>query len=136
MLEQFRQFISNNGDVPFKHIPFYIRWISACYGFLQLPFEQLTSSDKKQEFLRHLSKTHEEWQVKQADHALRLYNFFLSQTKRDLPTPASVQTQAEWRRAEQEMTQALRLRHRSLSTERSYCTWLRHQRLYPSKIPA
>jgi hypothetical protein len=46
--------------------------------------EKRITQDEKREFLKHLSKGHEDWQVKQADYALRLYGFFLARevTKR------------------------------------------------------
>ncbi|MDQ7032154.1 MAG: hypothetical protein Q9M37_05500 [Desulfonauticus sp.] len=35
------------------------------------------SNKDKDSFLQNLSKDHETWQVKQADFAIKLYNFFL-----------------------------------------------------------
>jgi hypothetical protein len=39
--------------------------------FAGTPPSESASPDRRQAFLRQLSKTHEDWQVNQADHALR-----------------------------------------------------------------
>jgi hypothetical protein len=36
------------------------------------------NSDQKKQFLSEMAKRYEDWQVKQADIALRLYDYFLS----------------------------------------------------------
>ncbi len=59
-----------------KYIPHYIKWVSNCYSFLNIPFTTRINSDQKKQFLSHMAKTHEDWQVKQAGTALRLYDFF------------------------------------------------------------
>ncbi len=61
-----------------KYIPHYIKWVSNCYSFLNIPSTTRINIDQKKQFLSHMAKTHEDWQVKQADTALRLYDFFLS----------------------------------------------------------
>lgn len=53
-----------------------------------------------------MGKSHEEWQVKQADTALRLYQYFLSQ---DLKASATG-TLGEWETLEDRLREALRLR--------------------------
>ena len=72
-----------------------------------------------------MGKKHEEWQVNQADTALRLYDYFLSQTP--LPNTGDPSPDKEsWRSLEEKMREALRLRHRSFSTEKTYLLWLRN----------
>lgn len=72
-----------------------------------------------------MGKRHEDWQVKQADTALRLYDYFLSKTMKppigDAPYPPAAE---KWKSLEGKMRDALRLRHTSLSTEKIYLTWL------------
>ena len=80
-----------------------------------------------------MAKTHEDWQVKQADTALRLYQYFLSQSEKDSrPEGAAA---PEWRGIEEKMREALRLRHRSNSTEKTYITWLRSFRGFVKDLP-
>lgn len=71
-----------------------------------------------------MSKVHEDWQVKQADYALRLYNFFLSH-QRGKHLPTSPESERKWIAIEKDTRKALRLRHLSLNTEKSYIIWLR-----------
>jgi integron integrase len=76
-----------------------------------------------------MAKRHEDWQVKQADTALRLYDFFLS--KNVTPTMGETSSHNEtWKLLEEKMRNALRLRHRSLSTEKTYLIWLRSFRSF------
>ena len=124
MLNQFQKYLLNNGRQPDKYIPYYLKWISDCYSFTNEPVEHRLNSEQKQQFLNHLAKSHEDWQVKQADYALRLYNFFLSRHKKE-PSESKDKFDADWLIIEDNTKRALRLRHRSLSTEKSYRTWLR-----------
>jgi len=71
-----------------------------------------------------MAKRHEDWQVKQADTALRLYDYFLSGVISPMTGKPS-SNQEIWRLLEERMRDALRLRHRSLSTEKTYLIWLR-----------
>ncbi len=72
-----------------------------------------------------MAKRQEHWQVKQADTALRLYDYFLS--KNVSPPGGEVSTYKEtWVVKEEKMREALRLRHRSLSTEKTYLLWLKN----------
>jgi integron integrase len=76
-----------------------------------------------------MAKRHEDWQVKQADTALRLYDYFLS--KNITPTGGETFSHEEtWGLLEEKMRDALRLRHRSLSTEKTYLIWLRSFRAF------
>jgi hypothetical protein len=78
MLGAFREYLAQKAVVRERYVPYFVRWAAECYAFLELSLENRLSSDQRQEFLRYLSKRHEDWQVKQADHALRLYDYFLS----------------------------------------------------------
>ncbi len=71
-----------------------------------------------------MSRSNEDWQVKQADYSLRLYDFFLSRQDKQ-PSSGSAVIEKEWIMVEDETRKVLRLRHLSLSTEKSYIIWLR-----------
>jgi len=70
-----------------------------------------------------MGKKYEEWQVNQADTALRLYDYFLS--KNLSPSGEISIHQETWEQLDQKMREALRLRNRSFSTEKTYLLWLR-----------
>jgi integron integrase len=134
MLEKFKAYLLETAYIKDRYVPYYMKWVSECYAFLDEPIESILNSDQKQAFLRHLSRSHEDWQVRQADYALRLYNFFLSQKERT-ETRVSGGTDEAWRLVEERTVNALRLRHRSLSTERSYIGWLRKFRDFAAGKP-
>ena len=127
MLDRFKAYLLSIGHLKEKNVPYYVKWVSDCYGFLDEPTDTFLNTDQKQGFLRHLSRNHEDWQVKQADYALRLYSFFLSQEKKDKDHDLKKNTEA-WESLGEATKKALRLRQRSLSTERTYMIWVRQFR--------
>ncbi|MEM2111508.1 MAG: integron integrase [Candidatus Bathyarchaeia archaeon] len=127
MIEDFKSYLLRTKHIKEKYIPYYIKWVSECYTFLNEKIGKILTTDKKQEFLKYLGKNHEDWQVKQADYALRLYQFFLSQEKKIIKDSLPGKS-VEWKRLEDETRKALRLRQRSLSTEKTYIGWLNNFR--------
>ena len=125
MLEPFKQFLSLKGRVQSKYLPFYLRWVTDCYRFLEIPLSQFITNDQKSQFLKQLGKSHEDWQVNQADHALRLYSYFLSRTSPDENGRSSATMINDWKAIKEKTIEAIRLRHRAYSTEKTYTTWLR-----------
>lgn len=124
MLDQFRTYLLNTVKIKSKYIPFYLKWISDCYVFLEKQIQDRINGDQKKHFLKHLSKIHEEWQVKQADYALRLYDYFLSRTQAG-KDENTLSLSHEWKKLEENTRKVLRLRHLALSTEKTYIIWLR-----------
>ncbi len=129
MLEHFQKYLLRNTHINSKYIPYYLKWISECYAFNDLPIEQKISYDQKKQFLTHLAKTHEDWQVKQADYALRLYHYFLSRINKE-NLASSSDFDKEWTNLMEETVKALRLRHRSIRTEKTYIGWLRQFKVF------
>ncbi len=123
MLKDFEAFLNKKGSLKPQYIPYYLKWVSDCYHFLNQPFSTRLNSDQKKQFLSDMGKKYEEWQVNQADTALRLYDYFLS--KNISPTGEISIHKEAWEQLEDKMRNALRLRHRSLSTEKTYLIWLR-----------
>ena len=121
MFGAFRQFLLRKASIKPQYIPFYLKWVSDCYAYLDTPSDSRLSSEQKKQFLSHMAKNHEDWQVKQADAALRLYDYFLSCELKRLSSGVP----GAWKDLEQRMGEALRLRQRSLSTEKTYLIWVR-----------
>ena len=120
MLKEFKEYLLQQGEVKANQIPYYLKWIGNCYAFFNDSDSTLLSSDQKKQFLTYLAKNHEDWQVNRADTALRLYNYFLSKKlKTSIPTNRSLEN---WITVEKKLREALRLRHRSYSTEKTYLT--------------
>jgi integron integrase len=127
MLATFRQFLSIKERVPERNIPYYLKWVSDCYRFLNLSETNPLENHQRAQFLTHLAKNHEDWQVEQADRALRLYGYFLSKTKTE-KNGSEADLSGDWKRLEDKTREALKLRHRSYSTEKTYILWLRQFR--------
>jgi hypothetical protein len=124
MLKAYEAFLLQKGTVKSQYIPFYLKWVSECYTFLNEHPQTRLSLEQKKRFLSQMAKRHEDWQVNQADTALRLYDYFLSRTRVNMDGKPTDQ-EGMWRDLEERMHQALRLRRRSLSTEKTYLIWLR-----------
>ena len=78
MLDRFQGYLEKNGSIGLKQIPYYIKWVKDCYSVLGCSTVTIVSQDQRRQYLELLGKSREEWQIKQADQALRLYLFFLS----------------------------------------------------------
>jgi integron integrase len=129
MIEGFEKHLISKAFIKKKYVPFYIQWVSQCYAFLDQSDKCLLSSGQIQYYLNHISKTREDWQVQQADAALRLYGYYLSSEHKPIEDPVepdpSSETRGLWPALEKNTRDALRLRHRSYSTEKTYLSWLR-----------
>lgn len=124
MLTEFKTNLTHKVLMKEKYVPCYLKWVAEGYAFLDRPNSEPLGHQGKQQFLHHLAKTHEDWQVKQAEHALRLYAYFLSSRQREA-TSNDQATNLAWIDLENRARKALRLRHRAYSTEKTYLTWLR-----------
>lgn len=84
--------------------------------------EYIFSGEEKSAYLHALSTYHEEWQVKQADHALRLYRHYLGTL---LPADTSrAEKDDAWKAILDEMRDVMRVRHCALQTEKTYMRWV------------
>lgn len=127
MLETFKQFLGTKERLPEKNIHYYVKWVSDCYRYFDVHVTQSLTNEQCIEFINHLAKNHEDWQVQQADRALRLYGYFLSRYQQSEDGSGVVEP-SDWQKMEESLRVALRLRHRSYSTEKTYLLWLRQFR--------
>ena len=121
-MEKFKSYLSERRILPPKKIHYYVYWITHFYRFHKL--QPGTQIDVKQiaPFLKFLSKRHEDWQVNQANDALKLLIYF--QSYRTTANDKGIKSDPKWDAVKKEVTIALRLRHRALATERTYLYWL------------
>lgn len=110
MLQVFSQFLSDKERIPEKNVPYYVKWVSDCYRFFDVPESLPLTNDQNAKFLNQLAKKHEDWQVQQADRALRLYGYFLTRIQRN-EDGNSGDMSDDWKRIEEKTREALRLRH-------------------------
>ncbi len=127
MLDSFKQFLSTKERLPEKNLYYYFKWVSDCYRYFDMPETQPLSNEQNTKFLNHLAKKHEEWQVQQAERALKMYGYFLSRSLNNSAGIAAA-VPADWQKMGKKLSEALKLRHRSYSTEKTYILWLRQFR--------
>ncbi len=94
MLGDFEQYLRQKAFIQEKYVPYYRQWVSYCYLFLGRSETQTLTSDQLQSYLNHLAETREDWQVRQAEKALRLYGYFLSSERQSI-TAANGTTSSE-----------------------------------------
>jgi integron integrase len=123
MFEQFRKFLIEKERLPERNVPYYVKRVSDCYRYFDLPDTTPLTHEQSARFLKHLATNHEDWQVEQAGRAIRLYSYFLS--RQDVGNDTAPELPIDWKIIETRLREALRLRHRSYSTESTYVTWVR-----------
>jgi len=123
-LSEFQSFLVSKSSVNKKNAPYYIRWVSSCYAFINQPLSDVLTQTQKQDFLKHFAKTHEDWQVKQAETALRLYDYYLSLLQTHA-NEKSIKDKEKWSVVVANAQNAMRLKHMAYSTEKTYLMWLR-----------
>lgn len=133
MLSAFKKYLTKKSIVKERYIPYYLKWVSDCYSFLDEPDSQVLNPEQNQFFLKHLSKKNEDWQVNQAENAIRLYSYFLSSQHSSAAT-ASPDTESEWNSLEDGTREMLRLKQRAYSTEKTYISWVRAFRKFLQEV--
>ncbi|MDY6934722.1 MAG: integron integrase [Spirochaetota bacterium] len=120
----FKEFLLKKHRLSEKKIPFYEHWVSRYYEYITNNNLNETDDSVLNTFLHNLGKTYEEWQVKQAQDAVRLFKYYNSSCKQKTGDGHSREEES-WKAVEEETIRLLRLKHRSLSTEKTYIGWLR-----------
>ena len=73
-MSDFITFLKEKQRIPEKKVLFYLHWISKYHKFSKKSLSEKCSSVEC--FITELRQKHEEWQVKQAEEAVRLYHYF------------------------------------------------------------
>ena len=127
-LQQFGEFLLKARLVREKAAPYCVRWVRR---FLTRPASDESVADQVRRFCEDLEREGrwEEWQVHQAEHALRIYFVhFLKRTDWQRK-PASMVVDERGNTsplaALEQLRQRLRTRHYSYRTECSYADWVR-----------
>ena len=124
-MNEFKTFLSLKNTIPEKKIPYYLMWVSKLYAYFDKDFDEPVISDEVDRFLHNIQKNYEDWQVKQAREALRLYTYYFDNLKTEEET-RTVPHEKLWKENADRMVRMLRLKQRSYRTEQSYIGWL-HQ---------
>lgn len=72
-LSAFSAYLASKSAVNKKNAPYYVRWVSACYDFVNQSLSEVLTQEQKENFFKHFAKSHEDWQVKQEETACCSY---------------------------------------------------------------
>jgi len=123
-MEQFKSYLISSKLTDEKKAAFYISWITRFYKSCNKSPEDPVTQEEIDRFLNQLSKHREEWQVKQASLAIRLYQYY-KERKNTEKGREGLELNAQWKSTAEEMRKILRLMHRSYRTEQAYIAWVR-----------
>jgi hypothetical protein len=126
VLPEFQDFLLSGSFVPEKNVSFYAHWVSKFLVFSNRN-EDLQPDLRIEKFLNELKsqKNIADWQIKQADDALRLYiHHFLKGDTSMLSPDSSRRKLPDFSEIMAEMRQAMRIKHYAYRTERSYLDWV------------
>ncbi len=132
-MTRFERYLAGQANIAAKYVPHYRNWVVRFYEQIAKPPDYHFSGEEKTGFLREMATQHEEWQVRQADHALRLYRHYLGLQLRE--AQPDTDTDAAWRSTLDEMREALRRRHCAWETEKTYVGWVERFRAALRKPP-
>ena len=107
-----------------KAVDFYLHWVRQFHRFSRKSVGASVSGEEIDAYLKQLSKKHEEWQVDQAAQAIKLYQFFETRHK-SATAKINIGNNEQWKAVAEDMRNVLRLKHRSMHTERVYMAWVR-----------
>lgn len=127
-LQQFGEFLLKGQLVRQTAVPYFVRWVRR---FLSRPASDEPLADQVRGFCEELERDSglEDWQVRQADQALRIYfvNFLKRTEWHRRPTSTVVDEGGHTNRlaALEQLRLRLRTRHYSFRTECTYVDWVR-----------
>ena len=127
ILPEFQAFLRSRKLVPEKNIPYFASWASK-FLYSCNKNSHLANNKLVMEFIDSLQKDHKipDWQIRQARQAVQLYvvNFKGKTVSNALSFIAgNIAKRPDIARIIEEMKQHIRLKHYSLSTERTYLEW-------------
>lgn len=56
MLNRFKEYLLQKGDIQLHHVSYYIKWVGDCYAFLDAPASTFLNSDRERQFLAYMAK--------------------------------------------------------------------------------
>lgn len=123
-MQEFCNYLVSKHFTSKKESHFYRLWVKNLYEFIgKKPGTKIKNEDIDK-YINNITKHKQDWQVQQAQEAIRIYLHFKSQ-----PVEPRIMIddniKAQWKQVGFQMVNMLRLKQLSLQTERTYMTWLR-----------
>ena len=122
-LDDFKKYLLNTAKIKPEILPYYLKRINAVIAYYNKSFGEGISNEEKSRFLDEISNTYEEWQIKQADYAIKLYNFYINDQNR---TKNIKENSILWEKRFEQLKNTLRLKQRAYNTEKTYIYWLNY----------
>ncbi len=113
-------------------IPYYLRWIRMYIAFSE---KVPAKSNALSSFIGDIGSRFPAWQVEQAERAVAMYLSFIREDKEGPPSVAKLPYKLAWQHVILNMEKELRLRNKSLQTERSYLYWVKNFRRFLGSVP-
>jgi integron integrase len=137
-LPEFQQYLLSRKLVPEKNAPYYAHWVSRYLAFSNR-LEHMDKEELLRRFLDDLqTRQHlEDWQVQQAGEAVELYTaHFLNGNTSDGKTAGGTAASDPFDpdSVMAKMREAIRIKHYSYSTERTYLDWVKRFFEYTSTV--
>lgn len=147
-MQSFAEFLREKGRVDSRRLPHYLRWVRMYQDFVAgqtndkvygIRGDALAAYGESRQFTGFLSvmgRNYQDWQVRQARLALRLYWYYNGVGQRRQPPPvhgpehASLAARVNWDTLEEKLIRLIRLRHLAYSTEKTYLSWVRRFRAF------
>jgi len=133
--DKYLEFLSSRHLAPENRRKFYGIWVDRFLAHRSGDATAPITGAEIDAFTLSLAATHEEWQVRQAADAVRLYLFFL-QSQKEQAAPFSDNGGTPPVGFERKTREVIRLRHLSMATEKSYIGWLRHFLAWCGNVPS
>jgi integron integrase len=127
ILPEFQDFLLSHKLVPEKNVPYYALWVSKFLAFSNKS-SHLDPNTLNSEFMHSLEsrETIADWQLQQAEEALRLYLYHFKGTeilKEARGVARAGKSLSDFPRLLGEMKRLIRMKHYSYSTEHTYLDW-------------
>ncbi len=121
IFDDFEIFLIQN-NFPERQVPFYVTWVKKGLKFFRKGSGARLNSDETNRFLKSLSERFSDWQIRQAQEAIKLYHFFLDkELNKEKGFPS--QNKKAWDECISRMKKRIRLKHMSYRTEKAYISW-------------
>ena len=123
-MDEFVHYLRKKRIANAKKRAYYAQWVRNLFRHIgKKPGHSIRDLEIKQ-FLSEISDSYQDWQVRQAQDAIRLYLYYQGQPKTTQVTK-SYPHERLWSAAVDQMVATMRLKHPSLRTEKTFLAWMR-----------
>ncbi len=130
----FTNFLMEKAKIPSKLVQNYRSWVNRFLQSYKFSSEDSSKNETSlKEFLSKLSQQYDDWCIRQAQHAIRLYFYFIDHPKKHFSDTAAVEYgnyKPEDESLETRIKELLRLKHSSFRTEKTYLGWIKRFRSF------